>query len=195
MELENAIKHLLALGLWVQADVTRGYTETEIEAAKGITIARCSTPIGPVDSLEEVSLVFPHGNRWVYRHWDGVGGRADDDVHFETKSLADAIHCVENFYFGKPLQIDGWLFPSHKHPEWNIELLHDTFAKASSISEVDFHRIRHDRYRQFKEQVGAGPFSAIGVRFRKIEAIEPRPVALWLRNDLTEIYLVNNESE
>jgi hypothetical protein len=111
MDVAEAISHLTSLGLHVSQHVPGGMTDRD--PSDGLTIARAVVPVGEVDTLEDVCHIFPLRSRWCYRNWNGIGGRAPDDVQIENLSLDQAVECAESFYFGSPLVIDGWVFPMH----------------------------------------------------------------------------------
>jgi len=124
----------------------------------------------------------------VYRNWNGIGGRAPDDVHIEDLRLGTAVQYAEDFYFGAPLVIEGWLFPVNRHPEWNVELLRASFAATQTLSDSAWRKLRGERHAASK---GLDEADRILLKFREVESLEPRDdQRLWMRNDLAEVFIV-----
>lgn len=188
MDADSAIARFEELGLYVNRYVPGAMTDQE--ATDGLTIARSTERRGEIDTLIDVCFVFPLQGAWVYRNWNGIGGRAPDDVHIEGLPLETAIRHVESFYFGTPLIVDGWSFPIHKHPEWDAGQIVASLDEARQLSESQWRDLRAARYNEARN---LGERERFLLRFREIESVQPgRPLRLWSRNDLQEMVLVAN---
>lgn len=187
MDITAAIRHLESLGLYVARHVPGGMTDRS--STDGLTVARARVPLDWFHRLEEVCYIFPIRERWCYRNWNGIGGRAPDDVHIEDLTLRTAVQYAEAYYFGEPLILDDWCFPVNQHPDWDIEQIRSAFQDALTVTYTDWLTLRHDRHVASKEWLqGDDRFCA---RFREIHSVRPRDdLRLWVRNDIKEMYFV-----
>ncbi|MBN8599566.1 MAG: hypothetical protein J0M26_00840 [Planctomycetes bacterium] len=186
MDADSAMARLKELGLNVYRHVPGAMTDQE--SMDGMTIARSTKWQGEIETLIDVCFVFPLQGAWVYRNWNGIGGRAPDDVHIEGLNLETAIRHVESFYFGTPVIINGWSFPIHKHPEWDSAQIIASLDTARQISESQWLGLRAAR---FNEARTLGEDEKFRKQFREIESVRPdRTSRLWTRNDLQEMVLV-----
>ncbi len=186
MNADSAIARLEELGLYVYRHVPGGMTDQG--PSDGLTIARSIETHGEIEGLIDVCFVFPLQRAWVYRNWNGIGGRAPDDVNIEGLDLETAIRHVERFYFGTPDIVNGWSFPMHKHPEWDSAQIKASLETARQISESQWRELRAARY---NAACNLGEHEKFLQGFREIESVRPdRPLRLWCRNDLKEMVLV-----
>ena len=189
MDIDSAISHLESLGLYVDRHVPGAMSDAA--SNEGLTIARALVPQGGLHHLEDACFVFPLRGAWCYRNWNGIGGRAPDDVHIENLALDIAITHPESFYFGSPLILDDWIFPTHCHPEWDAATLRTSFDAASHISHAEWRRIRSDRHIASKTLDETSRFLA---KFREIPAVPNchDALRLWMRNDVGEMFVVRS---
>ena len=189
MDIHSAILHLESLGLYVDRCVPGAMSDAG--PTDGLTIARASVPQDGLHHLEDACFVFPLRDAWCYRNWNGIGGRAPDDVHIEHLSLDVAIAHAESFYFGSPLILDDWIFPTHCHPEWDTAVLRVSFDAASHISDAEWRRIRSERHIEAKTLDATPQFLA---KFREIPAAPNchDDFRLWMRNDIGEMFVVRS---
>ena len=189
MDINSATSHLQSLGLHVERHAPGAMSDAA--PTDGLTIARALVPQDSLHRLEDACFVFPLGGAWCYRNWNGVGGRAPDDVYIENLALGVAIAYAESFYFGSPLILDGWIFPIHCHPEWDATTLRASLAAAVHVAHIEWRRIHSERHNASKKLDETARFHA---RFREIPPIPYRNDALrlWMRNDIEEIYVVRS---
>ena len=186
MDIANAVAHLESLGLHVSQHVPGALTDRN--PTDGLTVARSVVPIGELDSLVDVCLIFPLRCHWCYRNWIGIGGRAPDDVHIENLSLDLAIQYAESFYFGLPLNLDNWIFPINCHPEWDANLISVKFGNARTYTDAEWRVFRAEHHANIKTLTDDARFR---LKYREIESIPPSPdLRLWMRNDLSDMYFV-----
>ncbi len=186
MDIDTAIKRLKSLGLYVERHVPGAMTDRS--PSDGLTIAHALVPQDGLHHLDDACFIFPIRDGWCYRNWNGIGGRAADDVHLENLPLETAIQYAESFYFGAPLILDGWAFPVNRHPEWDVERLHAAYDCAPRLSHSAWRTLRHQRYVTSK---GRDEYERFLTKFREIAPVQPREdLRLWMRNDLDEMYFV-----
>lgn len=186
MDADSAIARLEELGLYVYRHVPGAMTDQV--PSDGLTIARSTERQGEIEGLIDVCFVFPLQRAWVYRNWNGIGGRAPDDVHIEGLTLETAIRHVESFYFGTPVIVNGWSFPIHRHPEWDSAQIIASLDRARQISESQWRDLLAARYNEARN---LGENEKFLQRFREIESVRTvRTSRLWSRNDLQEMVLV-----
>ena len=189
MDIDTAITHLKSLGLYVERCVPGALSD--VDPNDGLTIARALIPQDGLHHLEDACFVFPLRDAWCYRNWNGIGGRAPDDVRIENLSLDIAVAHAESFYFGSPLIVDNWIFPTHCHPEWDAAKLRTCFAGAARISNAEWRRIRSERHVASKTLNESLRFLG---KFREIPSAAGchNDLRLWMRNDLGEMFLVHS---
>ena len=186
MNISDAISHLSSLGLHVARRMPGAMTDRA--STDGLTIARAVVLVGDLETLEDVCHIFPLRSRWCYRNWNGIGGRAPDDVHIENLSLDRAVSHAEAFYFGSPLIVDGWIFPIHCHPDWDVDLILASLRDANRYSDSEWRRVRAEHHTYTRTLDDNAQFLA---KYREIESQHANTdLRLWMRNDLTDIYFV-----
>ena len=189
MDIATANSHLKSLGLHVVQSVPASLTDRD--PSEGFTIAREVVPIGELESLVDACYVFPIRSGWCYRNWNGIGGRAPDDVNIDNLTLDLAIQYVEDFYFGSPTNIDNWIFPTHCHPEWDTNLIRDSFEDAVTYSDAKWRRVRAEHHAYTKTLDEDAQFRA---KYREIASDPVNPnLRLWMRNDLSDMYYVSRQ--
>lgn len=146
-----------------------------------------------VTVYSDVSRVYPHEGTWRFERWLSTPGPGPDDIVYEATSLSDAIEVAIRFYCGTPLEIEGWVFPIHRHPEWDPNLIREAYANAHTLTSGEWQDIRLDYYEAYKRAVRElkpeWP-DYPELTFRPINHRSRTDLVLWLRRDCRAVYIV-----
>ncbi|HLZ59011.1 MAG TPA: hypothetical protein VKR06_18870 [Ktedonosporobacter sp.] len=79
------------------------------------------------------------GDQWIFHH-EGIGtppggiGPSSDQIEYPVSTPEEIIAITLQFYLGKPLLIEEWIVPLHRHPEWNEHDLRHLLAHVQPLS-------------------------------------------------------------
>jgi hypothetical protein len=137
------------------------------------------------------SYLYPKDNHWVFQVWESVPGPAAEDFVCEFSSLQLAIDAAIDFYFGKPTIIEGWVFPLHRHPELNFELIEPVIKNALRVTGEEFNRISTQLWEKVKGNWPIHGWEKVLIGdFLEIPHITNKFILLMVRRDLKESYLI-----
>jgi len=96
-------------------------------------------------------------NRWCFQSWMRIPGPGDETLEHRVSTVEEIIAIVLQFFLGEPQNIEGWLVPTHRHPEWDIPRLRQIMAQAQSLSSGEWDQISQrfdEQYLQLVEEFG-----------------------------------------
>ena len=100
-------------------------------------------------TCSEICLIFQKEGKWFFQRWVYTPGPGPDDVVYESNDLRQTADVAIRYYCGSPLILEGWIFPLHKHPEWEEEVLRASFSKARIIRSEEWFRINTEYHRRY----------------------------------------------
>jgi len=140
--------------------------------------------------IESIHL-YPDNGLWILEVWECAPGPSEDDFVCKFVSLDNAVDAAINFFFDKPVIINGWVFPLHRHPEMQADLIDAAVNNAVKINASDFDKIENEYLKIYWQ--GPGWENALRCFFLKISPLGESEFALMIRRDLKESYLVSNK--
>lgn len=67
-------------------------------------------------------------------------GPNEDATTFRTVKFEDVIAAADQYYFGKPIVVEGWRIPIHRHPQWKEDRVKKSIHWAPLVSKEDADR-------------------------------------------------------
>jgi hypothetical protein len=192
------IEKLKKMGLYVAekgelGPYAKGYfvgkIKSDLEDKK--LCSKVSANDGNEIEVVEDGHLYPKDGFWVFEVWECVPGPAEDDFRCKFDLLENAVNAAINFFFGEPTIINGWIFPLHRHPEIQADLVEPAIKNAVKINENNFGKIV-DEYREIFWEEPSWE-TALRYKFLKILPLDESDVVLMLRRDLKESYVVSDK--
>ncbi len=158
----------------------------------------------------EQCLIGYSESQWIFRVWNSVPGPDPESLEHLVATPEEIVTITLQFFMGEPLTIEGWQVPKHRHPEWNEHQLRLAIAHAQPLSPIAWAQVRQRaqvRYnRLFLENHLNSPnprtafwnewYSCLFVPIRRFLTPSEKPSheeTLWIRRDLLEVYLVQEQ--
>jgi len=143
--------------------------------------------------LNDITYIYVDNVGWTFEIFIGAIPYSLDDVVLNGLSSEDAIAKVLDYYFGKPLIIDNWIFPIHKHPDWDRVQLIETVKRAKPISVTAWEGIKTECDKRF-QQIIKRDISLWNrypeLLFIPFDNVENDQTKLWMRRDCKKMYIV-----
>lgn len=140
-------------------------------------------------------MIYSEKGHWGFRKWDYAPGPGPDDIDFQTETLEQAVYALLNYYLGKPMILNKWIIPIHKHPEWDAERLIAVVKSGISITLDEWETI-HSEYVNKRIKLRSYPLAEIfACLFNPIAHSEDSSLILYLRRDLNAAYIVRSSHE
>jgi hypothetical protein len=141
---------------------------------------------------EEMSQLYLDDSQWVFTNWQSVPGPGMNDFQCEFDTLEQSAEVAEQYYFGQPLIIDGWVVPLHRHPELNPLVAETAIANVSEMAGEAFMVLK----KQMFESIWGFPPGSLRYEkvlqstFLSIRHATDDSVTLCLRRDGAEAYII-----
>jgi hypothetical protein len=148
-----------------------------------------------------IDLMLYQG-RYCLRCLEDCPGPGEVNFFVTYDDLDEASLAAWNFYFAKPIQIDGWIVPMHRQPYWKLPQLQYRLANAMHVTSSRFQAIREKRVgdclaapKLNMQRTGLEDRSEASDRqifIRNAHASDPS-IVLQIRRDMEEAYIVQND--
>lgn len=125
-----------------------------------------------------------------------VPGVGKEDFSVSCETLDECVLIVWGFFFAKPIQIDEWLIPIHRHPYWSLAKVQYLLSSAPHVSEQQFQAIEEERTERLLRDPrvvrGGSMDFAQKTQFFACPHRLDKGATLMLRRDLDEGYFVRS---
>lgn len=185
MNIHDAILEITGAGLIVRDDTSK---------RGGIIVSDKIVSSDDISVFENFCRIYFDDHHWVFEKRTGIPVAVSDDVTYETTSLEDIVKIVIKWYFGSCCVIDGWLFPIHKHPEWDLESIKKTLKNVKVVTYMEWKEITGYYQAKLEALIRVNVTSWSDhpeLMFRKIDNIDDKSGVLWMRWDIKEMFIVN----
>lgn len=158
---------------------------------------------GGIISYRERGIIRHVANHWRFIVWNSVPGPGPADFEHSVISAGELVPVVLQFFLGKPLTIEGWIVPKHRHLEWNESHLRLAIAQAQPLSHSAWTQVYQRAKKRYSSLLTSSRLRTVSwdewycclfipLVKRPLEDHEhpSHEEALWIRRDLQEAYLV-----
>jgi hypothetical protein len=186
MEVNEAVETIASTGLFVSHRLVSG--RVWIHVARGYEL----TGVEDIHVVHDAARICHENDQWRFIKWDYCPGPGLEDINLPTDSLASAIQILITHYFGEPTIINQWLFPLHKHPEWDLARVAPALDNARQVASTDW-QVIHEAYIERYLQLGRNLSwdQIFAHHFIPVPNVADPELTLHLRRDLGEAYIVH----
>ncbi|MBX7221391.1 MAG: hypothetical protein K1Y36_15685 [Blastocatellia bacterium] len=141
---------------------------------------------------DDVVYVFPKENDWWFDRWAYVPGPGPDDVEWCIGDFETALGWVYQSFWGTPTILDGWVLPTHRHPEWEVTKVPEVVWAARFVGQDLWQQLEAEEQNAYSNLLNSkGPIwpRILESSFISIENQKRPDVRLELRRDLAVAYI------
>lgn len=147
-------------------------------------------------SIADPLFLEQGGNMWSIKNCPELrlGAPNFEEFEFEVANRDELISVVQRYYFGEPIEVDGWTIPTHRIVYWSEENVKRAVADAKVVSfneflDAKYRGIDEIRAREIKTNSRETVYSARDCIYCPI-LNDSQTATLHLRMDCNEAFIV-----